>query len=205
MMIPVENNELPDLKTGDVLFAHFKLSCITSLDYLFSAWILPNIYLHVAFVVRDCIREDLNSDDAKIIFDAVRRRVKKKAKRQKVTLRTPKSFLQNMKVLGIGRIKNLPLKDEKYKELQRKITELCARDTDYSMIRYKCPHSDPPSFSCYGLVEYCYEQLGLDLVADDRYVGKRYLGIPGIPCFRPGHQRQAFREKRYAFKGNSVL
>ena len=200
MFQPVDNNDLPDLKAGDVLFAQFKRSIATFWDYLLSAWILPRVYIHVGFVIRDCPREELDRDPL-IIFDAVKRRLKPSDRRHKVTVRGPKAFLKNMNILGIGRIKHLQIQQQNsYKNLENIILDLCERDTDYSMIHYKCPHSNPPSFSCYGLVEYCYEVLGFDLVADDKYIGKRLLGLPGIPCFRPEHQRQAFEKDRYALK-----
>jgi hypothetical protein len=204
MFKPVNDNRLPNLKAGDVLFAQFKCSVATTLDYLLSAWILPRVYLHVGFVIRDCAREELD-DDPYIIFDAVKRRINPSDRRHKVTLRSPQAFLRNMNVLGIGRIENLQIKPDSYKKLENIVVELSKRDTDYSMIYYKCPHANPPSFSCYGLVEYCYELLGFDLVADDKYIGKRWFGLPGIPCFRPEHQRQAFEEERYAFKHKSVI
>lgn len=199
MIIPINGNKLP-LKAGDILSTHFTRSLQTFNDYLLSTWIAPSIYLHVAFVI--CDYDPETSSDPTIILDAVKRRINPRHKRRHVTLRKVSAFLRNMKVLYVGRLGNTDIEKSKIKNMLKVIIPLCHRDTAYSMIRFKCPNSNPPTFSCYGLVEYCYELLNKDLVLDDRYVGKHWLGIPR---FRPTHQQKAFELEQYAFNGKSVL
>lgn len=202
MIIRVKGNQLPALRAGDVLFARFKLSLATCLDYFLSTLIRPRIYIHVALVIKDFDPAGPHSDES-VIIDAVKRRMKAKGKN--VALRPMDNFLRNMKVLYIGRLRGVSIEANRFDRMLQRVRELSEQSTEYSMINYKCPDIDPPSFSCYGLVEYCYELLGMDLVSDDNFVGKQWLGLPGIPCFRPGHLYKAFKSERYAFRGDSVL